>query len=419
MPGTSTITASTTWAWIAARSPSRIHSAAARCFATRTICPTIGKLRAGSRRRSPIATSSSSTISKNGKSKKIKSRRLGLRHVWDNMSLELSASALVDPFFTQTQNLPRLDHYWLGQPLLNDTLTWYEHTNSATCGRTSSTQPTDPTDLAQFHFLPYDVDRQGRTAGHAAGNRLAVPTRARSKSSPTLWANWPIGAKISTAIVFSALTARSASARPCRCGRSIRRSQSDLFNVNGIAHKVVFGCDFSYTDASKDLNQLVIYDEIDDNNIQALRAVDWASKSTTIPAAGPTPFPFPPQFDERFYAVRRGMMDWVTGPTEIADDLTVVRLGLDQRWQTKRGIPGQQHIIDWITLDTNMEIVPQAGSKLQSNGRHVRLRLPLVCRRPAHAAFVTAVSISSTMASAGTRPADFLAGRRAAVCTSA
>ena len=84
----------------------------------------------------------------------------------------------------------------------------------------------------------------------------------------------------------------------------------------------------------------------------------WASKSTTT-RPGPTVFSVPQQFDERFYAVRRGAMDWVTGPTEIADDLIVVRLGGDQRWQTKRGIPGQQHIIDWITLDTNMEIFPK------------------------------------------------------------
>ena len=82
-----------------------------------------------------------------------------------------------------------------------------------------------------------------------------------------------------------------------------------------------------------------------------------ASKSSTIPSPALRLSPFP-QFDERFYAVRRGIMDWVTGPTEIADDLTVVRLGLDQRWQTKRGISGQEHILDWITLDANMEIFP-------------------------------------------------------------
>src|SRR5262249_62095785 len=55
--------------------------------------------------------------------------RLGLRHTWDNMSLELSASVNTDPFFTQTENLPKLDHFLMGQELLDDHLTWYEHTN--------------------------------------------------------------------------------------------------------------------------------------------------------------------------------------------------------------------------------------------------------------------------------------------------
>jgi hypothetical protein len=57
--------------------------------------------------------------------------RFNLRHLRDNASLEFSVSGLVDPFFMQTQNLPRLDHYWLGQSLLDDTLTWYEHSNVA------------------------------------------------------------------------------------------------------------------------------------------------------------------------------------------------------------------------------------------------------------------------------------------------
>jgi hypothetical protein len=46
------------------------------------------------------------------------------------------------------------------------------------------------------------------------------------------------------------------------------------------------------------------------------------------------------------------MQSWVTAPsTEIVDDLTYAKLGLRQRWQTKRGLPGQERIVDWIVLD--------------------------------------------------------------------
>ena len=55
------------------------------------------------------------------------------------------------------------------------------------------------------------------------------------------------------------------------------------------------------------------------------------------------------------------MQGLITSPsTEIADDLTAIRMGVSQRWQTKRGAPGQQHIIDWITLDAKTTLFPNA-----------------------------------------------------------
>ena len=46
----------------------------------------------------------------------------------------------------------------------------------------------------------------------------------------------------------------------------------------------------------------------------------------------------PLQFDERLYALRSGMQNFVTAPSaEIADRLAALRFGARQRWQTKRG----------------------------------------------------------------------------------
>jgi hypothetical protein len=53
------------------------------------------------------------------------------------------------------------------------------------------------------------------------------------------------------------------------------------------------------------------------------------------------------------------MEGWVTAPSmEIADDLDEVRLGIHQRWQTKRGPCDNPHIIDWIEFDTDITIFP-------------------------------------------------------------
>jgi hypothetical protein len=68
----------------------------------------------------------------------------------------------------------------------------------------------------------------------------------------------------------------------------------------------------------------------------------------------------PLRFDERYYALRSGMQRFVTAPSsEIADDLLWTRLGLRQRWQTKRGAPGQERIVDWITLDVEGVVFPE------------------------------------------------------------
>ena len=72
----------------------------------------------------------------------------------------------------------------------------------------------------------------------------------------------------------------------------------------------------------------------------------------------------PMQFDERFYALRDGLQDWVTSPsTEIADDLTALRFGVEQRWQTKRGPPDDRHIIDWITLRHARDVLPRRRAR--------------------------------------------------------
>ncbi len=67
----------------------------------------------------------------------------------------------------------------------------------------------------------------------------------------------------------------------------------------------------------------------------------------------------PLMFDERFYAFRSGLQSWVTAPsTEVADDLLVVRAGVRNRWQTKRGPVDNRRIIDWIVLDANISWFP-------------------------------------------------------------
>ncbi len=54
---------------------------------------------------------------------------LGLSYRTGDMSMSLFAQDRLDNFVTETNWLPRFDHYLLGQSLLADKLTWFEHTS--------------------------------------------------------------------------------------------------------------------------------------------------------------------------------------------------------------------------------------------------------------------------------------------------
>jgi len=123
--------------------------------------------------------------------------------------------------------------------------------------------------------------------------------------------------------------------------------QSSLLNLNGLAHKVTFEAEALYADANRDLGRFPLYDPLDDDAIEHFR------RRTIFNTFGLAAGSFlPPKYDERFFALRYGLQGNVTSPvTEIADDLMLARLGVRQRWQTKRGLPGNERIVDWITLD--------------------------------------------------------------------
>jgi hypothetical protein len=127
--------------------------------------------------------------------------------------------------------------------------------------------------------------------------------------------------------------------------------ESSLWNLHGLAHKVVFDAELAFAESNRDLGLLPLYDPLDDDSIETFR---HRLSMLTYGAAT-----VPPRFDSRSYALRSGLGGWVTSPSmEIADELTTLRLGMRHRWQTKRGMPGNRRIVDWITLDTGMTWFP-------------------------------------------------------------
>ena len=274
------------------------------------------------------------------------------KHVRENMSVSVTADHRINDFFTQTEWLPRGDHFWLGQPLLGDTLSWFEHTQVGFARLRTASTPTDPADAAKFAPLPWEATSSGERLVTRQEIDLPVQLGVVKVVPYALgelahWGEDLTGDDLQRAYGQVGLRASVPfwTADPT--------VESHLFNVHGVAHKAVLDGEFSYADATRDLAMLPLYDPLDDDAVEHFRR-RFAFNTFGGPA------PVPPAFDERFYALRYGLGGWVTSPSaEIADDLTAVRLGARQRWQTKRGLPGSRRIIDWIVLDTNLTWFPE------------------------------------------------------------
>ena len=231
-------------------------------------------------------------------------------------------------------------HYWLGQPVFDTGLTWYEHSSAAYANIGIATPPTNPTLLSQWTLLPWEtvpgtmpfepitgqgerfITRQELDYPVEAGPFKIVPYALGELGH---WGQDLEGDDIQRA--WGQLGVR-ASIPFWAADPTIR---DPLFNLNGLAHKVVFDAEFTYADATQDVNELPLYDALDDDSIVEFRRrmffPEFGGDST-----------FNPKFDPRFYALRSGLQGWVTSPSaEIADDLATLRAGMRHRLQTKRG----------------------------------------------------------------------------------
>jgi hypothetical protein len=269
---------------------------------------------------------------------------LELRRTFDNQSWSILASARLNDFFTQTEWLPRLDHFLLGQSLLNDRLTWSEHSNISYARLRAADPPQQTAPFVPWSPLPWEANVEGERL--ATRHELDLPFQF----GPIKFVPYVLGELAHWGEALDGEDLQRAyfqtGARASIPFWSVNPAVEDpLLNVHGLAHKVVFDAEFSYADANRNLDLFPLYDPINDDSIEAYER--------TLAQ------PVPAKYDPRFYAVRTGLEGWVASPaTEIAEDLTALRLGMRHRWQTKRGPVANRRIIDWITLDTNAAWFP-------------------------------------------------------------
>lgn len=270
-------------------------------------------------------------------------------------SYNLIADVQVNDFFTQTSWLPKFDQFTLGQPIFGDRAFFNSHSQVGYGRLRVASTPTDPTDAALFDPLAGEADVNGVRLG--TRQEINVPLQlGPTKVVPyaltdfTFWQEALDGNDLFRA---AGQVGVRASLPVWKVDPTV---QSELLNLNGLAHKITFDVDAFYADASQDIDELALFDPLDDDAQEHFRR-RFAFSTFGIAPGGDTPL----EFDERFYALRSGLQGNVTSPSaEIFDDLSIVKLGVRQRWQTKRGAPGRERIVDLINFDVEGIVFPNA-----------------------------------------------------------
>ena len=270
-------------------------------------------------------------------------------------SLNLTANYQVNDFFTQTSWLPRADHFIIGQPLFADRAVWHGRSSLGYARLRVADPPTDPTDLSQFDPLAWEANATG--ARFHTRQEIDFPVQlGPAKVVPYVLGDvgfWQEDINGNDALRGVGQIGVRASLPFWKVDPSIH---STLWNVNGLAHKVSFDVDAFYADSSQDLDRFPLFDSLDDDSQEHFRR-RFLFNTFELGAGDDVPL----EFDERFFALRSGLQSNVTSPSaEIADDLAIINIGARQRWQTRRGAPGQQRIVDWITLDSEISFYPDA-----------------------------------------------------------
>ena len=274
---------------------------------------------------------------------------LGLQQSQDNWQWSVLARPQLFEFENNTQWLPRGDFTFLGEPLLGGWLSWSSHSMAGYAQLNQANPPSLAGDV--FSPLPYFPTINGGLA--MTRHELSAPLDfGPFNLVPYAWGEAAGWSNSFTGDSIDRLVGSVGVRGSIQFAKYMPWVQSRIFDLNGLAHKMVFDFDWSLTEANRSLSSIPQWNEFDDNSQERFR-----QRLLTNTFGGT----LPPQFDPRNFAVRTGAGSSVTAPWhELVDDLHVVRLGWRNRWQTKVGPLERQRVKDWMTLDLEMSLFPNS-----------------------------------------------------------
>lgn len=267
-----------------------------------------------------------------------------LKQQQDNWAWTLLVEPRIRDWVTETEWLPRADGHWIGQSFF-DVLTYNAHASAGYAKLRPAGEPPPPVLLTDRQVNLGRVDLwQELSLPFALGAFRIVPygvldlahyTRDLTGNSESRIYG---GGGLRGSVPFT---------------RLYPDTQSELFNVNGIHHKIVLGGNYYLARTDTAFSRLPQLDRLDDDATDQARRGVFPAQPLINPRNA-TLLTTSPLYNPQVYAIRR----LVTNRVDTLDAIDVAQIDLRQRWQTKRGYPGQQHIIDWMALDLSASWFP-------------------------------------------------------------
>ncbi|MBY0457946.1 MAG: LPS assembly protein LptD, partial [Gemmataceae bacterium] len=249
---------------------------------------------------------------------------------------------------TETNWLPRVDGAALGQTFFDDRLVYSARASAAYAQLRTASQP-------PFPVLP--TDQRTETGRFDLWQELSAPfALGPVKVAPygvlqlTEYTSDLTGNEIGR--VYGGGGARAS----LPFARLYDEVDSELLNLRGLYHKVIFGANYRYARTNEPYSRFPQLDRLNDDAVdQAYRNIR-PIQSQLVPGPDGLALMNSPVFNPQLYAIRRVVENRI----DTLGDINVLQADIRQRFQTKRGYPGLEHTVDFLTLDVSASWYPDA-----------------------------------------------------------
>lgn len=281
----------------------------------------------------------------------------------DNQYANIWTEANLQNWYTDTQWLPRVDYYRLGDSFFDGLFTYYTHTGADYASIHTDVMVNNPN---LFAFMPYDPI--SNTSGTFSSGRfytnheLDMPLNIGNvvrfvpyvQGQAVGWTDQlgggPLGHSPNGAMgrIWGAAGARA----EVTAWKKYPNVESELLNVHGFNNKISVFVDARAAYSNQQLNSIAVQDDLDDNTYEYVRRYN----ALTQFMGGILPMPYDPR-----HLIVREMLSPITDTTDVQASMNTVQLGIHQRLQTKRGPVGKRRIVDYMTLDATTTYFPTAA----------------------------------------------------------